>query len=216
MSAAMMRTAPAGRTLRFITALSARLTCPKPNARPIRHNARVPDRNGKIFYTSITSLSHISKLAGLIDIYLIDSKYYSPEVSLRYSKVNDYFKVNLAALKEAFSQQPKNLFDNDGILKRGVIVRHLVLPSNTSDSRKLLKALKENFSENITVSLMCQYTPLGNSENFTEINRRLKRKEFKTVYDFLLSLGYKNGYIQSFSSADNSYVSNFDIIDIYE
>ncbi len=158
----------------------------------------------------------LRKLAGLIDIYLIDSKYYSPEVSLRYSKVNDYFKVNLAALKEAFSQQPKNLFDNDGILKRGVIVRHLVLPSNTSDSRKLLKALKENFSENITVSLMCQYTPLGNSENFPEINRRLKRKEFKTVYDFLLSLGYKNGYIQSFSSADNSYVPNFDIIDIYE
>ncbi|MCJ7855351.1 hypothetical protein MUJ63_03455 [Lachnospiraceae bacterium NSJ-143] len=59
----MTRTAPAGRTLRFITALSARLTCPKPNARPIRHNGQVPDRNGKIFYTSITSLSHISKIA---------------------------------------------------------------------------------------------------------------------------------------------------------
>src|SRR5699024_6612169 len=64
MSAAMTRTAPAGRTLRFITALSARLTCPKPNARPIRHNARVPDRNGKIFYTSIASLSHINKEPG--------------------------------------------------------------------------------------------------------------------------------------------------------
>ncbi|MCQ4658103.1 hypothetical protein NE656_04790 [Flavonifractor plautii] len=60
----MTRTAPAGRTLRFITALSARLTCPKPNARPIRHNGQVPDRNGKIFYTSITSLSHISKISG--------------------------------------------------------------------------------------------------------------------------------------------------------
>src|SRR5699024_9514013 len=64
MSAAMTRTAPAGRTLRFITALSAKLTCPKPNARPIRHNGQVPDRNGKIFYTSITSLSHISKEPG--------------------------------------------------------------------------------------------------------------------------------------------------------
>src|SRR5699024_3543988 len=64
MSAAMTRTAPAGRTLRFITALSARLTCPKPNARPIRHNGQVPDRNGKIFYTSIASLSNISKVAG--------------------------------------------------------------------------------------------------------------------------------------------------------
>src|SRR5699024_6119205 len=64
MSAAMTRTAPAGRTLRFITALSAKLTCPKPNARPIRHNGQVPDRNGNIFYTSITSLSHISKVTG--------------------------------------------------------------------------------------------------------------------------------------------------------
>ena len=72
----MTRTAPAGRTLRFITALSARLTCPKPNARPIRHNARVPDRNGKIFYTSITSLSHISKWFGIIEArekYILDS-----------------------------------------------------------------------------------------------------------------------------------------------
>ena len=67
----MTRTAPAGRTLRFITALSARLTCPKPNARPIRHNARVPDRNGKIFYTSITSLSHISKIAGNISTHIV-------------------------------------------------------------------------------------------------------------------------------------------------
>mgnify|MGYP005752676815 CR=1 FL=1 len=157
----------------------------------------------------------LKKLSGLIDIYLMDSKYYSPEVSERYSGTRDYFEINLKALSEIFLQQPKNIYDNNGLLVRGVIVRHLILPSNTFDSRCILRNLKKNFSENITLSLMCQYTPLGDARFFPEINRRLKRKEFNIVYDTLVSLGYKNGYIQSFSSADDSYVPDFDIIDIY-
>lgn len=145
----------------------------------------------------------------------MDSKYYSPEVSFRYSGVKDYFDVNFAALKEAFLQQPENVYDENGMIKKGVIVRHLVLPSNTRDSRKLLAALKENFSEKITVSLMCQYVPEGNAKNFPEINRRLRRREFSVVSDCLLSLGFENGYIQQFSSADEKYIPDFSRVRIF-
>src|SRR5699024_4023568 len=95
MSAAMTRTAPAGRTLRFITALSARLTCPKPNARPIRHNGQVPDRNGKIFYTSIASLSHINKIDTGVSIIGLLRNYMDLRM-LRYEVPYQGFLINNA------------------------------------------------------------------------------------------------------------------------
>lgn len=152
----------------------------------------------------------LEKLDGLIDIYLADSKFYSHEVSSKYSNAPDYFNVNIKALFEMFRQQPENIFDKDGIMKSGVIVRHLVLPSHTSDSRKLLSALKENFSEDIFISLMCQYIPEGEAFKYEEINRRLRRREFSIVADYMRSIGFKNGYIQQFSSADKDFIPDFD------
>lgn len=157
----------------------------------------------------------LKRLSGLVDIYLADSKFFSPEVSARYAACPDYFEVNAEALEEMFSQQPENIYSDDGIIQKGVIVRHLVLPANTSDSRKLLSALKERFSENITLSLMCQYIPAGDVEKFPEINRRLRRKEFGTVTDFAESLGFENGYVQEFSSADDCFIPDFSENKIY-
>lgn len=157
----------------------------------------------------------LKRLSGLVDIYLADSKFFSPEVSARYAACPDYFEVNAEALEEMFSQQSENIYSDDGIMQKGVIVRHLVLPANTSDSRKLLSALKERFSENITLSLMCQYVPAGDAEKFPEINRRLRRKEFGTVTDFAESLGFENGYIQEFSSADDCFIPDFSENKIY-
>ncbi len=157
----------------------------------------------------------LRRLSGLVDIYLTDSKFFSPEVSARYAACPDYFEVNAEALEEMFSQQPENIYSADGIMRRGVIVRHLVLPANTSDSRKLLSAIKERFSENITLSLMCQYVPAGDAEKFPEINRRLRRKEFGTVTDFAESLGFENGYVQEFSSADDCFIPDFSENKIY-
>ena len=157
----------------------------------------------------------LKRLSGLVDIYLADSKFYSSEVSARYAACPDYFKVNAESLEEMFFQQPENIYSDDGIMQKGVIVRHLVLPANTSDSRKLLSALKEKFSENITLSLMCQYIPAGDAEKFPEINRRLRRKEFKTVTDFAESLGFENGYVQEFSSADDCFIPDFSENKIY-
>lgn len=157
----------------------------------------------------------LKRLSGLVDIYLADAKFFSPEVSARYAACPDYFEVNAEALEEMFFQQPENIYSDDGIMQKGVIVRHLVLPSHTSDSRKLLSALKERFSENITLSLMCQYIPAGDAGKFPEINRRLRRKEFKTVTDFAESLGFENGYIQEFSSADDCFIPDFSENKIY-
>lgn len=151
----------------------------------------------------------LRRLEGLVDVYLADSKFYSSEVSEKYAACPDYFKVNVGAIGEMLRQQPENVYE-DGLIKKGVMVRHLVLPSNTSDSRRLLAALKENFSEKLTLSLMCQYVPSGSAEKFPEINRRLRRREFATVYNYAMELGFENGYFQEFASASEAFIPDFE------
>ncbi len=151
----------------------------------------------------------LKMLEGLVDIFLTDSKYYSSEVSSKYSNADNYFEINIRAISEMIRQRPENIFDESGIMRKGVIIRHLVLPSHISDSRKLLSALKNKFSNDIFLSLMCQYIPEGRAAEFPEINRRLRRKEFDIVVKHSENLGFKNGYIQQFSSADKAYIPDF-------
>ena len=150
----------------------------------------------------------IKSLDGLVDVYLPDFKYFSPELSKKYSFAPDYFEKASISIKEMLKQCPDNVFQ-DSLIQKGVIIRHLVLPGNTGDSKKIFKFIKENFGDNIYISLMCQYIPEGDAEKFSEINRRLLRKEYKWVKDYIIKLGFQNGYIQQFSAADNTYVPDF-------
>ncbi len=155
------------------------------------------------------SIETLKRLKGYIDIYLPDFKYATNDIAKKYSKADNYAAVTLDAIKEMLKQQPQNIY-NSGILQQGVIVRHLVLPSNTKNSIAVLNILKQNFGDNITVSLMAQYTPCGIAEKYPEINRRLTRREYQKVLKHLQSLNF-DGFAQELSSAVKDYIPNFNL-----
>ena len=107
-------------------------------------------------------------------------------------------------------QQPENIFDKDGIIQKGVIIRHLILPSNTRNSIAVIDMLKENFGTDITVSLMAQYVPCGKASVFSEIDRKITRREYNKVLDYLENSGL-NGYTQELSSATKDYIPDFNL-----
>lgn len=121
----------------------------------------------------------LKALEGLVDIYLPDLKYVDSAVSLRYSGAADYFDYASKAILEMSRQVGKAAFDKNGVMKKGLIVRHLILPRNTAQSIKALTWIHENLPEGTLVSLMCQYTPCGELENFPELQRRLTRREYE-------------------------------------
>lgn len=143
----------------------------------------------------------LKALEGLVDIYLPDLKYVDSAVSLRYSGAADYFDYASKAILEMSRQVGKAAFDKNGVMKKGLIVRHLILPRNTAQSIKALTWIHENLPEGTLVSLMCQYTPCGELENFPELQRRLTRREYEKVVDQMLELGLTGGYLQELSSA---------------
>lgn len=138
----------------------------------------------------------LKALEGLVDIYLPDLKYVDSAVSLRYSGAADYFDYASKAILEMSRQVGKAAFDENGVMKKGLIVRHLILPRNTAQSIKALTWIRENLPEGTLVSLMCQYTPCGELENFPELQRRLTRREYEKVVDQMLELGLTGGYLQ--------------------
>ena len=157
------------------------------------------------------SVETLKKLDGAVDIYLTDLKYYDPAVSQRYSLAADYFEKAFAAVTEMKRQQPNDVFDCGGIMQKGVIIRNLILPGNISQSIKVLDAIADNFGKDTIVSLMSQYTPFGEAKNYPTINRRISKREYKTVRDHLYSLGFENIFIQELSSAKEEYIPPFDL-----
>ena len=148
----------------------------------------------------------LREMEGLIDIYLPDFKYVSNEKSQKYSGVGNYTEYAVSAINEMFRQVGEVKIEN-GLMKKGVIVRHLVLPSMPMQSVKTLRFIRENLSEGIFVSLMGQYIPAGgvSDENFPEINRKLTRKEYNTVKREYMNLGF-DGFCQELSSASADFV----------
>lgn len=160
------------------------------------------------------SYEHVETLKmfeGLVDIYLPDFKYYSPELSLRYSHADDYFSVASKAVKEMVRQAPEPVFDSSSMLRRGVIVRHLVLPGHTKDSKKILKYLYDTYGSHILISILNQYTPFGQLKDYPEINRKITKNEYNKVVDYAISLGIENGFIQEGNAAGSTFIPDFDL-----
>jgi len=153
----------------------------------------------------------IKELDGLIDIYLPDIKYFSNEISLKYSSAHDYFDVAKECINEMYRQVGKNQFDENGIMKKGIIIRHLVLPGCRKDSFKIIDYIKETYGDNIYVSLMSQYTPMYKAKEFKEINRKITSFEYQSAIDYFLDSGLKNGFMQNKESATDSYTPVFDL-----
>ena len=150
-------------------------------------------------------------LEGLVDIYLPDLKYVSKEISKEYSHAEDYFDVAKEAIREMVRQVGELSFDEKGYLKKGVIVRHLVLPGTTRDSKAVLKYLWDTYgNENkVYVSIMNQYTPGEQMKNHPLLKRKVTKREYEKVVNYALSLGWENGFIQEGETAKMSFIPEF-------
>lgn len=172
-------------------------------------NSPVPIVYNSSGYESVESLK---KLDGLVDIYLPDFKYSRNDKALKYSRAEDYPEIAKTAIAEMKRQCPSYEFDNL-VMKKGVIIRHLVLPSNTNSSLEILDYLAENYNDTY-ISIMAQYTPCGSLNNYPEINRKLTEREYDKVVNYALDLGLNNLFIQELSSANDSYIPDFDFTGI--
>lgn len=153
-------------------------------------------------------VSTLQRLEGVVDIYLPDLKYERSDLSARYSHAADYAAYALPALREMVRQTGKPVFDEQGILQKGTVVRHLILPQNTKNSLAVLEILQQEFGDRILVSLMGQYLPMGRAADYPEINRRLTKREYNKVLTRYDELGL-DGFVQELSSADEQYVPDF-------
>lgn len=151
----------------------------------------------------------IQDLNGYIDIYLPDLKYYSNELSKKYSKVDNYFKYTTEAIKEMYRQVGCPVFDENGIIQKGLIIRHLVLPNHLQNSKHVLKWIKENMPEDTYVSVMAQYFPTYKAKEDDLINRKLTKKEYKEIEEYLYTLDLRNGYMQELGEHEEEYVPDF-------
>lgn len=157
------------------------------------------------------SVETLRRLEGLIDIYLPDLKYITADKAGRYSAAPDYFERASAAIAEMRRQVPDDVFSLDGMLKKGMIIRHLILPMNTNRSIEIFSWIKKTFGEKTLVSLMAQYTPCGEIDRFPELQRRITEREYEKVLSYLENEGFENAFIQQREAADTAFIPDFDL-----
>lgn len=167
--------------------------------------------NIPIIYNSsgYENVDTIKELDGFIDVYLPDFKYCSNELGLKYSGVNKYFDFASRAILEMYRQVGNPIFDNNSIIKKGVIIRNLILPNNTKNTKNVLKWIVENIGKEAYVSIMAQYFPTNEAQNINELNRKITKKEYHFVEKYMYNLGLSNGYIQKIGDNEEKYVPDF-------
>lgn len=151
----------------------------------------------------------LKMLEGWIDVYLPDLKYCSGALSLRYSSAADYFDRAAASIREMFRQVGPLELDAEGMAKRGLIIRHLLLPGAFDDSRRVISWIAQNLPRGVWVSLMSQYTPVHLAYRFPEINRLVAEPEYEQLLDHFLESGLENGFLQEPSSSGRRYIPRF-------
>ena len=174
--------------------------------------ARKKGLNIPIIYNSngYENVETIKKLNGYIDIYLPDLKYYSNEIAKKYSKIDNYFETAISAIKEMQKQVGNPIFNEEGIIQKGVIIRHLILPHHLLNTKNILKYVKENFDENTYISIMAQYFPTYKAKEIPEIARKITKEEYEKVENYLYELDLENGYIQELGEHEEEYVPTWE------
>lgn len=175
------------------------------------YNSKVPVVYNSSGYEKTETLQ---ELEGLIDIYLPDLKYIKAERSLKYSKAENYFDYASKALVEMKRQCPENIYDEKGIMQKGLIVRHLVLPKNTNQSVEILSWIKNNLGEDTSISIMSQYTPYGKIEGIPELQRKITAREYEKVITAAENMGFHNLFLQENTSASENFIPDFDFTGI--
>lgn len=150
----------------------------------------------------------IRKLKGYVDIFLTDFKYYDDNLALKYSGATNYLQFAIDSLRAMREICPHDEIVN-GLMQSGIIVRHLVLPNHTDDSKRVLDTIVSTLGQSTIVSLMSQYIPMGRAKDYPEINRKLKPIEYKVVKRYMYSLGL-DGFVQELDSACTQYIPDFD------
>jgi putative pyruvate formate lyase activating enzyme len=157
------------------------------------------------------NIETLKLLEGYVDIYLTDLKYYTNSLGMKYSKINNYFEIATKAILEMCRQVGNPKFNKDGILEKGVIVRHLILPNNIENSKNILKWMKENLEGKALISIMAQYFPTYKAKEISTINRKITKEEYKEVEEYLYSLNIEDGYIQELGEHEEEYVPKWEI-----
>ena len=158
---------------------------------------------------SYDSVDALRTLEGLVDVYLPDLKYYNVKTAESYSYAGDYPTVARDAIAEMYRQVGSPIFDDEGIMRRGMIVRILLLPGRVAEAKLSLKYLMDTYGDNIYISLMNQYTPMPNMA--PPLNRKVTREEYHQLLDYAEKLGLKNGFTQDFGTASESFIPAFDL-----
>lgn len=148
-------------------------------------------------------------LEGYIDVYLPDFKYFNNDLAKRLSNINNYKEIAEEALKEMYKQVGIPQFDENGIIKKGLIIRHLVLPNHIENSKCVLKWIKENINEEVYVSVMAQYFPTHKAMEINDINRKLSIDEYEEIEQYVFDLNF-NGYMQDLEENEEQYVPDFE------
>lgn len=152
----------------------------------------------------------LKELEGYIDVYLPDLKYYSDEMAIKYSKAPNYFEASSKAILEMIRQVGAPKFDENGMIQKGVMIRHLVLPNHLQNTKNILKWIKENVPEDIYINVMAQYFPTYKAKEDKLINRKLTKREYRQIEEYFYSLDFKNGYMQELGEHEEEYVPKWD------
>ena len=159
---------------------------------------------------SYENIETLKMLEGYIDIYLPDLKYSQNDLGKRYSNIDNYFEIATKAIKEMVRQVGVPKINKNGIIQKGVIIRHLVLPNNIENSKKVLKWIKENLPEEIYISIMAQYFPTYKAKDNNELNRKLTKDEWSEIENYIEELNIKNGYVQELGEHEEEYVPKWE------
>ena len=156
------------------------------------------------------SVETLKLLEGYVDIYLPDLKYYYDDLAKKYSKVDNYFEIATKAIQEMYRQVGAPVLDENGVMKKGLMIRHLILPNEVQNSKKVLKWVKENIDSNVYVSIMAQYFPTYKAKEIPEIARKITKEEYEKVENYLYELDLENGYIQELGEHEEEYVPTWE------
>ena len=146
----------------------------------------------------------------MVDVYLPDLKYYNDNLGIRYSNCKNYFKYASKAIDEMVKQVGKVRINDDGLMKKGVIVRHLLMPGNLEDSKKIIKYLYDKYRDDIIISIMNQYTPVRKMK-YNELNHKVSDMDYDELVDYAYDLGVRNAFIQEGDTQMSSFIPDFDI-----
>ncbi len=157
------------------------------------------------------SVETLKLLEGYIDIYLTDFKYFDNKLGKDLSKCSNYFEVASKALDEMYRQTGKNKFNDNGLMTKGIIVRCLVLPTKSDDTKEIINYLYKKYQDNIYLSIMNQYTPVNYIKDYPFLNKTVSEDEYNEVIDYAIDLGIKNAYMQEGGTCSESFIPSFDL-----